>query len=347
MNNSCSHHPDSDSVKNSFEGPSGFIFRAYSAAKEDFPKDEPLMTSPNQEYAYLSSTVGGSSSILSFEETHKGNQVSPPKNRGGGIRGKVTEFSEASRLTFLRCLASIDYTTFEGKIYYLTLTYADIWPEDPQICKRHLEALRKRLQRKFGNFSGFWRLGVQRRGAWHLHLLLFVFPSFGPLSELRQFVASCWYEICGRVSEGHLLAGTNVQEIRTWKSVGYVGRYMARPERFPEGANLGRVWGTWNKHLLPIRWETTKVSLEDAYRIRRVYRRLQKKKGTGTVRKVEVFVRHENVLKLLAFLEGSEQHPRGVRRPLPPRRPIPQRTPSYGRASRVSTASASRRNEEN
>jgi hypothetical protein len=347
LSNSCSHHPDSDSVKNPSEGPRGFIFGTYSAAKEDLPEDKPLTKRTDQEHAYLSSTVGGSFSTLSFEDTHKGNRVSPSRNCGGGIRGKVTEFSGASRLTFLRCLASIDYTAFEGKIYYLTLTYPDTWPEDPQICKRHLEALRKRLQRKVGNFAGFWRLGVQARGAWHFHVLLFAPPSFGSLSELRQFVASSWYEISGRVSEGHLLAGTNVQEIRTWRRVGYVGRYMARPERFPEGANLGRVWGTWNKHLLPIRWETTKVSLEDAYRIRRVYRRLQKKKGTGTVRKVEVFVRHENVLKLLAFLEGSEQHPRGVRRPLPPRRPIPQRTPSYGRASRVSTASASRRNEEN
>jgi hypothetical protein len=122
---------------------------------------------------------------------------------------------------------------------------------------------------------------------------------------------------------------------------------MARPERFPEGANLGRVWGTWNKHLLPIQWETVKVSLEDAYRIRRVFRRLQRKKGTGTVRKVQVFVKHEDVLKLLAFLESSEPHPRGVRRPLPPRGPIPQRNPSYGRSPRASGASAFRRSEEN
>jgi hypothetical protein len=26
----------------------------------------------------------------------------------------------------------------------------------------------------------------------------------------------------------------------------------------------GRIWGVWNKELLPIRWETAQVSLRDA-----------------------------------------------------------------------------------
>jgi hypothetical protein len=33
--------------------------------------------------------------------------------------------------------------------------------------------------------------------------------------------------------------------------------------------------------MLPVRWETIKVSLKDAYRIRRIYRRLAKMRGRG------------------------------------------------------------------
>ena len=40
--------------------------------------------------------------------------------------------------------------------------------------------------------------------------------------------------------------------------------------------------------------------LHDAYRIRRVYRRLAR--GEGSLRRLTVFVRHENVVRLLEFL---------------------------------------------
>jgi hypothetical protein len=56
-------------------------------------------------------------------------------------------------------------------------------------------------------------------------------------------------------------------------------------------------WG-----LLPIRWETVEVNLRDAFKIRRIYRRLAKRKGSGSLRRSTVFVRHENVLRLLKFL---------------------------------------------
>jgi hypothetical protein len=40
----------------------------------------------------------------------------------------------------------------------------------------------------------------------------------------------------------------------------------------------------------------------DAYKIRRIYRRLARKKGSGSLRRITVFVRHENVVRLLKFL---------------------------------------------
>ena len=95
-------------------------------------------------------------------------------------------------------------------------------------------------------------------------------PSFGSVVELRDYIASSWYEICGKVSEGHLQAGTCVEEVRSWRSAtSYMERYVAKPEDFPEGVETGRVWGVWNEDLLPVTWETVQVSLKDAYKIRR------------------------------------------------------------------------------
>jgi len=48
--------------------------------------------------------------------------------------------------------------------------------------------------------------------------------------------------------------------------------------------------------------ETVKVSLKDAYKIRRIYRRLARLRGRGHLPRLTVFVRHENVVRLLEFL---------------------------------------------
>jgi len=126
----------------------------------------------------------------------------------------------------------------------VTLTYPHEYPKDPELCKVHLKAFRKRLQRHYGSFAAFWKMGVQRRGVWHFHILLFVGPSFGPMDELRRFVSRSWYEITGKVSEGHLPAGTRVEAAKKWRrATSYVERYLAKPEEFPEGLRTGRIWG--------------------------------------------------------------------------------------------------------
>jgi hypothetical protein len=285
--------------------PTGFIYPTYRAAGTEASRDKPPLKESHQGVAYLSSSVGGSVSTLSFEDTTK-NYGSSPSRRGGGIRDRVKGFSRTSRRNLLRRLASINrraFRAFKGRIIFVTLTYPHEYPQDPVLCKGHLKALRKRLQREFEPFAAFWRLGIQKRGAWHFHLLLFVRPSIGSVGELRRFISSSWYEVTGKVSEGHLHAGTRVVAMRRWREVTtYAERYMAKPEAFPEGLQTGRIWGVWNPKLLPVRWETVEVSLRDAFTIRRIYRKLARKKGSGSLLRITVFVRHENVVRLLEVL---------------------------------------------
>jgi hypothetical protein len=306
MNNLKELNPISNGLQESSEDPPGFIYPTYRAAQTETHVDKPSLRNSHQEIAYVSSSVGGSVSTLSFEDTTPSNHWSAPTRRGGGIRDRVSGFTRASRRNLLRRLASINrsaFRAFKGRIIFVTLTYPHEYPEDPEVCKNHLKALRRRLQRKFGDFAGFWRLGIQRRGAWHFHLLLFVGPSFGTVGELPRFISSSWYEVTGKVSEGHLRAGTRVEAVKKWKqATSYVERYMAKPEEFPEGLQTGRIWGVWSEELLPVQWETTKVGLKDAFRIRRIYRKLARRKGMGSLRRITVFVRYENVLRLLEFL---------------------------------------------
>jgi hypothetical protein len=286
--------------------PTGFIYPTYRAAGTEIQIDKPSLKGSHQDVAYLSSAVGGSVSTLSFEDTTTKNRLSPSRRRSGAIRDRVRGFSRESRRNLLRRLASINrraFRTFKRRLIFVTLTYPHEYPEDPELCKNHLKALRKRLHRKVGSFAAFWRMGIQTRGAWHFHLLLFVVPSVGSIDELRRFISSSWYEVTGKVSEGHLRTGTRVEAVKKWKqATSCVERYLAKAEEFPEGLETGRIWGIWNEELLPVRWETAQVSVKDAYRIRRIYRKLARRKGSGSLRRITVFVRHENVVRLLQFL---------------------------------------------
>jgi hypothetical protein len=306
MNNLKELNPISNGLQESHEDPQGFIYSSYRAAGTEASRDKPPLKESHQGVAYVSSSVGGSVSTLSFEDTKTSNRLSTHRRCGGGIRDRVRGFSRESRTNLLRRLASINRRAFKalrGKMIFVTLTYPKQYPADPEVCKRHLKALRKRLQRKYKSFAALWRMGIQRRGAWHFHLLLFVGPSIGPIGELRRFISCSWYEVTGKVSEGHLHAGTRVETIRRWKqATSYMERYMAKPEEFPEGLKTGRIWGVWNENLLPVQWEKVDVSLRDAFRIRRTFRKLARRKGSGSLHSITVFVRHENVVRLLEFL---------------------------------------------
>jgi hypothetical protein len=50
---------------------------------------------------------------------------------------------------------------------------------------------------------------------------------------------------------------------------------------------------------------TIRISLRDAYKIRRIYRKLAGLKGTSSLCGITVFIRHENVVRLLEFLVYS------------------------------------------
>jgi hypothetical protein len=311
LNNSDIHNPGTGHPRTpSNTTTTGFIYSTYWAAGTEDHVNKALTKTPitgsHQKIAYLSSAVGGSVSTISFEDIETRDRTRP-HTRHGGTKGKIKGFSRVSRRNLLRRLASINRQTFrasKGRLISVTLTYPAQYPQDPEVCKSHLKALRKRLQRKYGCFAAFWRMGIQRRGAFHFHLLLFVPLSFGSVKEARRFVSTSWYEVCGEISEGHLHAGTRVEEVRSWKrATSYAEKYLAKKEEFPEESETGRIWGVWNQELLPVRWETVRVGLQDAYKIRRVYRKLARLQGTCSLRRLTVFVRHDNVIRLLRFLE--------------------------------------------
>jgi hypothetical protein len=187
--------------------------------------------------------------------------------RGGGVRGRITTFSPASRRRLLNLVNSINKERAPLPTL-VTLTYPSTWPKSPRMWKEQLDNFRSRLVRRYGKIPAVWRLEYQRRGAPHFHVLIFAELK---TDDLIPFVSRSWYEVVGSGDEKHLAAGTRCERVRSWRGVvSYAAKYLGEPERLRlDQEPPGRFWSVWYKDLLPIDLVETEISREDAYRIRR------------------------------------------------------------------------------
>lgn len=170
---------------------------------------------------------------------------------GGGLRGQVEGFSEASRRRLRNTLGK----TLRDVIPTLvTLTYPNEWPLDSQRWKRDLDVFQKRLLRRFPHCSGVWKMEPQQRGAPHFHLLVWG----AELVQLGLWCSRAWYEVVDSGDEKHLAHGAVIEPIRTWRGTKsyvakYLGKVITRKEESEDNpwAFPGRWWGMFGAKSIP------------------------------------------------------------------------------------------------
>lgn len=163
---------------------------------------------------------------------------------GGGKRGCVTRFSYKSRRRLMNTLGKVQKRCIP---LFLTLTYPAIYPNDPRAWKRHLDVFVKRMERRFPDVGGFWKLEEQKRGAPHFHLILWGVEY----AHMLCWVSRAWYEVVSSGDEKHLRAGTRVETVRSWGGVmsyaaKYVGKLSDASWQYP-----GRFWGCIGRKAVP------------------------------------------------------------------------------------------------
>ncbi len=209
----------------------------------------------------------------------------------------------------------MNFSKIQGRVLFVTLTFPkDSYCSDPKMLKRNLQKFRQRLERKYDGIAGFWRLELYGKDGSlnpHLHILLVldhVRISNKALANFRAFLANAWYEVCGKISDDHLLAGTQVKRVKSQKDWLCLTKYIGKKEKLQnESLATGRVWGVWSKDLLPIELETVKIDEADGYKIRRWMRRLAgKRRGMGLLLQQQVFIRYENMTRLLNYLQDQK-----------------------------------------
>lgn len=200
--------------------------------------------------------------------------------RGGGVRKAIKGYSKKSRLNLRSELNRVEWNAIDNsKVFMITLTYEGI-PSDGRIVMDDLGAFRRRLDRwsdeRGIDYGAVWIKEFQRRGSVHFHLLVvfsdlvrgdFRFHRDG----LIKFVSRAWHEITGSSDKG-LRAGTRVEGVRR-SAIGYMMRYMGKDYQKnvpPDFKNVGRFWGFWYKENMSYRYDTVRIDLESAWRLRRI-----------------------------------------------------------------------------
>ncbi len=171
----------------------------------------------------------------------------PCKQIGGGKRGKVFEFSQASKRNLLKvCRNSGHHIKSQ-----ICLTYHECSPISGKQVKRNLDNFLKYLRRENKNLHYIWVLEFQKNGHPHVHL----FTDIEPTPTNRERLAHLWNTTTGE-SESNKAFTSHPRNFFPWRmSTGtYLSKeYLAKsiqkdvPKTFQD---VGRFWGN-SKNMIP------------------------------------------------------------------------------------------------
>lgn len=170
-------------------------------------------------------------------------------------RGVISSFSRKSRKRMIEQLAMLRRVE-NG--FFVTPTYPDDVQHTGDKAKRDLDALTKRLQRRFPSCGGIWRIEIKPRqsGAFigqlapHFHIMLFGVPMHEVL--FRRWFQRAWSQIVYETDAPPRLVRTRADAIKSRKHAArYCSKYAAKAEEIPDDEkiyeihNWGRRWGVF------------------------------------------------------------------------------------------------------
>lgn len=217
------------------------------------------------------------------------------KNPGGGKRGKVKGFSRESRKRMIELLAC---TRNDGFKMFVTLTYDDnAYMKRYGKFKADFEALRKRFERAFPQFSAIWRIETQVRKSGilkgtsvpHYHMIVFCNCEikedwYDKLTKMFQaWGSAAWQQITSSTDANHIIYGFHVTALRNRKqAMHYVSKYVGKTDT--DVLEIGRRWGRIGQiNAKPS--EKIDMDVEEIIIFRRLIRRWIKNKNRGFARK--------------------------------------------------------------
>lgn len=198
----------------------------------------------------------------------------PGKGRGpGGPRGKVREFSRASRRRL--ALAILRYVpprlVGERRVFWLTLTAPGVSAVEAK--RRLLAAFKRVCRRGLGKWGAIWRLEYQRNGAAHLHLLV-VAKSFRQGLVVCKALLVAWLDLSGGDARPF---GQCAKVVRSLPSLALYVSDMGKLGQSvpPPGEEPGRWWGVVFREIFPLLFPVVVWGSDVYFQVARFFRGLR------------------------------------------------------------------------
>ena len=220
-------------------------------------------------------------------------QITPPRRPGDAprgesktTRGKITTFSQKSRIRLMREMCKMD--SRNRAITFVLTMPGQLVDDHMEEFERGCKNLKASWARKFPMIGGFWKKEPQKRGAMHLHVIIYPPDDDGLIDDFRQWVMRYWHKCVGhgqlqhlrRHLEGFRRGTPNWLEITGQDFALYMAKYLGKDSDMEEFGITGRWWGMVNKPHLPYGEKMDeRLSRAVAVRLTRWARRLRSKRA--------------------------------------------------------------------
>lgn len=168
-----------------------------------------------------------------------------------GIRKSITNFSSKSKRNVQKKLSSIDQSKLTIAPQFVTLTWQEM-PDSSEGVKKPFEKWRRKFLKKFPDACFFWRLefSTAKLPRPHYHIIALEVD----LTKHKDWISTSWHESCYKskdsreANKSHLLAGTSIEKVKSWKSVvNYSAKYISKENDVtPSWWAASRYWGIAN-----------------------------------------------------------------------------------------------------
>jgi len=234
--------------------------------------------------------------------------------KGGGKRGKVSNFTKNSRKRLLQkmaCFRNMDAG------YFATFTYPGHFTYSSEDCKSHLALFRKRLLYLLPDARVIWRMEVKKRLSGesfdepvpHFHLLIFGLP-YGHESEYQATFARWWNDIANNQRHINANLRCDVSQIRSRKqAIFYASKYAAKIDDGLD-STFGRHWGifgVWDESMSM----SINMTMREMLQLKRLIRAWMRSRGKDSIAKLFAGIRED--FGIAVFGLGDHDNPNADR----------------------------------
>lgn len=259
---------------------------------------------PTIDTTYHSIVTVHANSVVVKKIKHQTDQP-PPRSR----RGAITRFTSRSRSRMMRKTGMLRGLK---NPYFVTLTYPGYFEHSPERVKEHLQAIKKRLKRRFPDLAMIWRMELKTRqtGASageivpHFHFLLWGMSIFE--TDMLKAMKQLWFEVALSFKDHPPVImptlddkgtpdldamtqeqrdfyehGVDVEQLFNFRhTLSYVSKYAAKEEDDETATYWGRRWGVSGRVDLSPSF-TVKLTTKEHYALRRGVRKALEKRGSA------------------------------------------------------------------